>query len=69
MEQVGDRSRLIRVQVKDGDGSVRRSTLRLAVSDVSTDARLRITLTNDVVEDSEITYFSSCLTGMVTIKF
>lgn len=69
MEQTGDRSRLIRVQVKDGDGSVRRSTLRLAVSDVSTDARLRITLTNDVVEDSEITYFSSCLTADDYRKF
>jgi len=62
MEQISDRHRLIRVQVKEGDGSIRRSSLRLAVSDVSTDARLRVTLTNDVVEDSDVTYYASCLT-------
>merc|ERR1719262_1245330 len=66
MDHIGasDHSRLIRVQVKENDGSMRRAALRLSVSDVSTDGRLRVTLANDVIEDNsgEVTYYSSCLT-------
>lgn len=66
MDHIGasDNSRLIRVQVKENDGSMRRVALRLSVSDVSTDGRLRVTLANDVIEDNsgEVTYYSSCLT-------
>lgn len=59
-----DKSRLIRVQVKEIDGSIRRANLRLAVSDISTDSRLRVVLTNDLTEDAsgDVTYFASCLT-------
>ena len=51
-------------QVKQIDGSIRRANLRLAVSDISTDSRLRVVLTNDLTEDAsgDVTYFASCLT-------
>jgi len=66
MDQMGssDHGRLIRVQIKEIDGSIRRAALRLSVSDVTTNGRLRVTLTNDVIEDSsgEVTYYQSCLT-------